>query len=233
VLVAAAVCPHPPLLVPELGVGLGAEIDDLRHECTRVVDAVCATAVDQLFVIGAAVGAKARSFSPWAPGSGVDDVIVDVPEALPLPLLVGAHLTRGRARSFVVVDPSTDAADCADLGRELAASADRVAFLVMGDGSARHDVKAPGYVDARAAEWDRTVHDAFRAADFQAVASLDPALADELMCLGRAPWQVLAGAATGIDLATAHASLSVPFGVGYFVARWSLEAGDRATSANS
>lgn len=232
-LVAAAGCPHPPLLVPEVGVGLGAEIDDLRRECARVVDEVYTAEPEQLFVVGAAVGASARSFAPWAPGSGVERVPVDVPEPLPLPLLVGAHLTRGRARSFVVVDPDNDPADCLDLGRELAASADRVALLVMGDGSARHDVKAPGYIDPRASEWDETVHNAFRAADFQVLASLDPALADELMCTGRAPWQVLAGAATDVALRTAHATLNIPFGVGYFVARWSLEAGDGAPAANT
>ena len=36
-LVAAAVCPNPPLLVPELGIGLGPEIDALRTECAAVV----------------------------------------------------------------------------------------------------------------------------------------------------------------------------------------------------
>jgi hypothetical protein len=232
VLVAAAVCPHPPLLVPEVGVGVGAEIDDLRRLCARVVDDLCAAEADQLFIVGAAVGASARSFVPWAPGSGVDLVGVDVPEPLPLPLLVGAWLTRGRARSFVVVDPDNEPADCLDLCRDLAGAAGRVALLVMGDGSARHDVKAPGYVDSRAPEWDQTVHDAFRAADFGGLATLDPRLAEELLCTGRAPWQVLAGAATGVALDTAHASSSVPFGVGYFVARWSLEAGEGAPSAN-
>jgi hypothetical protein len=220
-LVAAAACPHPPLLVPEVGVGLGAEIDDLRQLCARVVDDLYAAEADQLFVVGAAVGAPTRSFAPWAPGSGVEGVGVDVPEPLPLPLLVGAWLTRGRPRSFVVVDPHNEPADCLDLGRDLAAAAGRVALLVMGDGSARHDAKAPGYVDPRGPEWDQTVHDAFRSADFQALASLDPLRAEELLCTGRAPWQVLAGAATGVVLGTDHASSTVPFGVGYFVARWS------------
>lgn len=229
-LVAAAVCPHPPLLVPEVGVGLGKEIDDLRRKCAEAVEDLYAAQPDQLFVVGAAVGEPARSFAPWAPGSDAGGV--DVPEPLPLPLLVGAHLTRGRSRSFVVVDRDNDPGDCLDLGRELAAAADRVALLVMGDGSARHDVKAPGYVDPRAPEWDRKVRIAFEEADLQALTSLDPTLADELMCSGRAPWQVLAGAATGVALRTDGATSSIPFGVCYFVARWSLKAGDGALSAN-
>ena len=229
-LVAAAVCPHPPLLVPEVGIGLGAEIEELRNLCSQVADDVCAVGADQLFVVGAAVGVPAQSFAPWAPGAGAGTV--DVPEPLPLPLLVGAHLTGGRRRSFVVVDPSTDPGECAELGSELAASADRVALLVMGDGSARDDVKAPGYVDPQAPAWDQTVHNAFQAADFPALTALDPTVADELLCTGRAPWQVLAGAATGVALRTELAALRVPFGVGYFVARWSLEAGNGASSAN-
>lgn len=231
-LVAAAVCPHPPLLVPAVGVGLGADIDDLRQDCARVVDALCSVDADRLYVVGAAIGSPASSFAPWAPGSPDAALTIDVPEPLPLPLLVGAHLTRGRPRSFVVVDPDNEPADCLDLGRELAASAERVALLVMGDGSARHDVKAPGYIDARAPVWDEKVLDTFRAADFRALAELDPTLADELLCSGRAAWQVLAGAATGVGLGTDEATSRIPFGVCYFVARWSLKAGDGAPSAN-
>ena len=231
-LVAAAVCPHPPLLVPEVGVGLGANIEDLRRQCSQVVDDLCAVPADVLFIVGAAIGEPARSFAPWAPGSAAAGVRIDVPEPLPLPLLVGAWLTRGRIRSFVVVDPDEEPADCLDLGRELTAAAERVALLVMGDGSARHDVKAPGYVDPRAPEWDETVHEAFAAGDFGALAALDPALGTDLLSAGRAPWQVLAGAATGVVLRTDHTAFSAPYGVGYFVARWSLEAGEGALPAN-
>jgi aromatic ring-opening dioxygenase LigB subunit len=150
---------------------------------------------------------------------------------LPLPLLVGGLLTRGRSRSFVVVDPATEATDCVEIGRDLAAAADRVALLVMGDGAARHDVKAPGYVDPRAPDWDRAVHDIFRSGDVSALEGLDQVLADELLCAGRAPWQVLAGAATGLALNTETATLTAPFGVGYHVARWAIAAGSGASTA--
>jgi hypothetical protein len=181
-----------------------------------------AAAADRLFVVGAAIGTPARSFAPWAPASAPDnELAVDLPEPLPLPLLVGGYLTRGRPRSFVVVDPDCEPADCLELGRDLADAAERVALLVMGDGSARHDVKAPGYIDPRAADWDRVAHDIFASGDLAALAALDPALAEELLCAGRAPWQVLSGAASGVALATGCADLSMPFGVGYHVARWS------------
>ena len=127
---------------------------------------------------------------PW----GVDEPI-DVPEPLPLSLLVGAWLTAGQVRSFVVVDDDLGPADCAALGRELAESAARVALLVMGDGSARHSEKAPGYLDDRAAGFDDELHTALATADLDALARLDPAVARSLLVAGRAPWQVLVGAA--------------------------------------
>jgi hypothetical protein len=228
VLVAAAVCPHPPLLVPEVGVGLGSEIDELRAQCRVAAAAVTTAAADRVFVVGAAIGRPAASFAPWAPGSAADGMPVDVPEPLPLPLLVGAHLTRGTLRSFVVIDPTTGADDCVELGRELAATSARVALLVMGDGAARHDVKAPGYVDPRAGDWDRGVHEIFAAGDLVALARLDPALADDLLCAGRAPWQVLAGAVGDGRVTTEAAILTVPFGVGYHVAHWGAGAGNEA-----
>ena len=167
-LVAAAVCPHPPLLVPELGVGLGPEIDTLRAECADVVHRLHAAGPDLMFVVGAGGGLIATSFAPWGA-----DVPVDVPEPLPLSVLVGGYLTRGTQRSFAVVDPAGGSDDCAALGAELAAVAERVVMLVMGDGSARHDEKAPGYIDARAPEWDETVHSALVNGDTSALLALD------------------------------------------------------------
>jgi hypothetical protein len=221
-LVAAAVCPHPPLLVPEIGVGLGEQVDELRRECARAVRSLAHAAPDLTYVVGASVGEAAGSFAPWAPGSGVAHLVVDVPEPLPLSLLVGAHLTRGTRRSFVVVDPSTGPDDCAELGRELAATGDRVALLVMGDGSARHDVKAPGYIDERAPLWDQHVHELFAAGDLAALDTLDPTLGDELLCAGRAAWQVLGGAVGSQQVHANSATLQMPFGVGYHVAHWTL-----------
>ena len=222
------------MLVPAVGVGLGPEVGALRTRCAEVVDNLWSAGADRLFVVGAAVGAPARSLAPWAPSAAASDVLaVDVPEPLPLPLLIGGYLTRGRIRSFVVVDADSAPADCFEVGRDLADAAERVALLVMGDGSARHDVKAPGYVDPRAAEWDRQVQEIFVSGDLAALERLDPAIADELLCAGRAPWQVLAGAATGIALRTEHAELSVPFGVGYHLAVWSLVGGDGPASVNS
>ncbi len=214
-LVAAAVCPTPPLLVPDLASGAAAELAGLRDQCHQAVARLTDASPDLLAVVGSDVGPRATSFAPWGAA-----VVVDVPEPLPLPLLVGGWLTRGRVRSFVAVAPDLDPAECAELGAELAAAADRVALLVMGDGAARHTEKAPGYLDPRSAPYDERVTTALREVDFDGLLALDPAEAADLLVAGRGPWQVLAGAARGAGLAARDASFEAPYGVGYHVVTW-------------
>jgi hypothetical protein len=227
VLVAAGVCPHPPLLVP--GVGRAAEVASLRLAAAAIAATVVDARADVVFVVGADTGERQTSFAPWAPGVVVEPP--DVPEPLPLPLLVGAHLTPGRVRSFVVVDRDLPPADCADVGADLATAANRVALLVMGDGAARHSTAAPGYLDERAAGWEDAAHRAFAAADPAGLLDLDPGLGADLLAVGRAPWQVLAGAADEWRPTHVQADLRQPFGVGYHFVTWS-NAGAGASLAN-
>ena len=91
----------------------------------------------------------------------------------------------------------------------------------MGDGSACRTLKAPGYLDERAADFDAQAARALGAADLEALKALDEALAYELKAAGRASWQVLAGAAEGAGLAGQLLYEDAPYGVGYFVAAWS------------
>jgi hypothetical protein len=53
-----------------------------------------------------------------------------------------------------------------------------------------------------------------------ALTALDPEQARELLVVGRAPWQVLAGAAQGAGLEGELLYDAAPYGVGYFVAAW-------------
>ena len=215
-LVAAAVCPHPPVLVPAIASGAAPELDDVRTACREAVAAVYDAASDIVFVVGSDGAQRATTFAPW----GADEP-VEVPEPLPLALLVGGWLTRGRSRSFVVVDDALDPQECAELGRELAEAAGRVALLVMGDGSARHTEKAPGYLDPRAPAYDAEVARALAAGDADALLALDPDEARALMVAGRAPWQVLAGAAASAGPPQVGAGLqAAPYGVGYHVFTW-------------
>ncbi|MET9933159.1 hypothetical protein, partial [Streptomyces sp. NPDC006324] len=198
-LVAAAVCPCPPLLVPEVATGAAPELDAVRAACADAVGLLAAARPDRLYVVGPAADGAGGVFPTGATGSfagfGVDLSVRlgDGPAGdrpLPVPLAVGAWLLdRARWAGAPVeglgVGERTPAEACADTGRGLAASADRVALLVMGDGSACRTVKAPGYLDERAAGFDAEAVRALGAADASALLALDARLAHELKASGR------------------------------------------------
>ena len=151
----------------------------------------------------------------------------DVPaeQALPLSVLVGTWLVAQSKAANLPRTAVTVAADetptaCVELGQELAAGNDRVALLVMGDGSARRSEHSPVHLHPRAELFDSTVAAALDLADCVTLAALDPDLATDLHAAGRAPWQVLAGAAASADLQGALTYHAAPYGVGYFVASW-------------
>lgn len=236
-LVAAAVCPSPPLLLPEVATGAAPELDAARTACADAVGLLAAARPDRLYVVGPADEGAHGVYPAGAKGSfagfGVD-LSVRLGEgpadedARPLPasLAVGAWLL-DRARwadapvEGLAVARSAPVHDCAATGRRLAASAGRVALLVMGDGSACRTVKAPGYLDERAAGFDAEAARALGAADAAALLALDAGQAEELRAAGRAPWQVLAGAAEDAGLDGRLLFEDAPYGVGYFVATWS------------
>lgn len=138
-LVAAAVCPHPPLLVPEVAGAASAELDELRAACDRAVARLLAAEPDRIVLLGcgpatATFGAAAHGsfhrygirrrvpLSPADPRERTDAAAVG-PARLPLSLTVGAWLL-GRAgtalpRSAVAVAADEPAARCAALGAGL------------------------------------------------------------------------------------------------------------------
>ncbi|MFG3246153.1 class III extradiol dioxygenase subunit B-like domain-containing protein [Streptomyces sp. NPDC048187] len=238
-LVAAAVCPCPPLLVPEVAAGAAPELDSARAACTDALGVLAASRPDRLVVVGPADSAGPEVYPPGARGSfrgfGVDVAVslgaVDGEEEergadLPYGLAVGAWLLTRTGWADAPVDAlgvgeGLPAERCAAVGREVAARAGRTALLVLGDASACRTLKAPGYLDERAAPFDAAVGRALGAADLAALAALDVALSRELKVSGRAPWQVLAGAAEDTDLTGALLYEDAPYGVGYLVATWS------------
>ncbi|MFG3056034.1 hypothetical protein ACGFZP_34490 [Kitasatospora sp. NPDC048239] len=230
-LVAAAVCPCPPLLVPEVAAGAAAELEPLRRACDEALAALLAAGPELVVVVG--TGPEAEVWTEGGAGSfhryGVPLVArlpsggVEGPE-LPPALTVGAWLLE-RAGAALPTHACAVPADApADrmlgLGQGLAGLADRVGLLVMGDGSACRSVKAPGYLDERAEGFDAALAAALGSADLAALGALDVALAAELKVEGRAPWQVLAGAAEGAGLAARLGYQEAPYGVGYLVASW-------------
>ncbi|MER6277796.1 class III extradiol dioxygenase subunit B-like domain-containing protein [Streptomyces sp900105245] len=236
-LVAAAVCPCPPLLVPEVAAGAAPELDAARAACADALGVLAAARPDLLVVLGPAEQSGRGPFPQGTPGSfrgfGVDVAVrlgaapETVPEReLPPSLAVGAWLLERTGWADAPIEglgigEPLAPERCDEVGREIGARAGRVALLVMGDASACRSVKAPGYLDERAAPFDAEVARVLGAADVAGVRALDAELAQELKAAGRAPWQVLAGAAEGADLGGNLLYEDAPYGVGYLVATWS------------
>ncbi|MFJ8309664.1 MULTISPECIES: class III extradiol dioxygenase subunit B-like domain-containing protein [unclassified Streptomyces] len=232
-LVAAAVCPCPPLLVPEVAAGAAPELDVARDACADAVGVLAASRPDLLVVVGPGQGGG--SYRQGAVGSfagfGVDLSVRLGPgepteSELPMSLAVGAWLLERAGwadapMEGLAVDQELAPQLCVGAGEELAARAARVALLVMGDGSACRTLKAPGYLDERAASFDELASAALGAADIRTLTGLDDRLAYDLKVAGRAPWQVLAGAARDADLVGRMLYEDAPYGVGYFVSVWS------------
>jgi len=148
-----------------------------------------------------------------APGSAPD---------LPPPLGIGAWLLTeaGYAGDRILWSVGHDepAVRCADVGAELPGLRERVALLVMADGSARRTLKAPGYFDERSAGFDASVELAIREGELDALLFIDAELARQLMATGRPAWQVLAGALRGHKVTSEVRYCDAPFGVAYLVA---------------
>ncbi|MEU3506307.1 class III extradiol dioxygenase subunit B-like domain-containing protein [Streptomyces longwoodensis] len=246
-LVAAAVCPCPPLLVPEVAAGAAPELDGARAACVDALGVLAAARPDRLVVVGAVDEPGHALFPEGSPGTfrgfGVDlDVRLGRPDpagadlpSLPPSLAVAAWLLQhvnwaDAPVEALAVDQRLAPERCLGIGRETGTREGRVALLVMGDGSACRTLKAPGYLDERAAPFDAEAARALREVDLAALRGLHADLAHELQASGRAPWQVLAGAAEGAQGAQGAGGAGLggtllyddaPYGVGYLVAAWS------------
>lgn len=222
-LVAVAVVPQTPLLVPEIAAGAAGELDALR---TAAVDAVrdVTAGADQVVVLAPGprsasygeVPADFRAFGyQGADEAAGDDSPVRPGSALPLGawLLDAAGVTL--ARSFQETDGA--AVDVPANGR--------TALVVLADGSAKRDATAPGYVDERAVPYDAAIATALAAGDVDALATLDCGLAADLWASGVPALVSLASTTQATGSAVAASYLhheSAPYGVAYWVATWRL-----------
>jgi hypothetical protein len=248
-LIAAAVCPHPPLLIPA---AIGSAASDppptlcaVGDACDVAVRALAAAEPDLIAVVGG--GPVGREYEAGAAGSlrdyGIPVTVGEGEPVLPLSLTVGRWLL-GQAGIGPGLDgqrrdqPGRDqpgcgprvllqaagqrapAGDCLKLGAEIAGRAPRVALLAMGDASARRARDTPGAPDPQAQDYDDEVAEALAAADARWLGRLDPGLDDELMVAGRAAWQVLAGAVAGTRMCGRLLCMANPYGVTYLVASW-------------
>jgi hypothetical protein len=205
-IVAVAGCPNPPLLLTGITGRPVAEVEQLRSACLAAIEVLLTAQPDRVVLVG---------------GVGPDED--DSPDATALSIVVGRQLLAEAGCRLPVEDlviaADSPPADCLRAGRELAAADGSTGLLVMGDGSARRSLKAPGYLDARAAEFDAGVQACLESGRLAELAELDPVLAAELLVAGRAAWQVLAGAVEAAGRSRLHYS-GDPFGVWYPVFSW-------------
>lgn len=229
-MIAAAVVPHPPLLVPDLAGGAAADAAELLAACDAAVANLIAAGPAVLVCVGG--GRDTRRHPADATGSlGGHGVDLRIPAGatglptLPLSLTIGRWLLQRSGWSgrtlWHEVGIAAGVEDCERLGDVLAAEAGPAAgWLVLGDGCRRDDPTG----DSTAAEdFDAAALRALGAADPAALLALDPARAEGLGATGRAAWQVLAGAvgATGPPRGRVRLA-AAPFGVGYLVVEWSV-----------
>jgi len=163
--------------------GAAPDLDPLRTACADAVVALRTSGADRLVVVGTAHATGwldppyGGTFAPWG-----EPVEVGEPgRSLPLSLLVGRWLLDGppdgMLAGMLAVAADTPPAACLALGADAVADGP-VALLVMGDGSARHGERSPGYADPRADLFDRAVAAAVAAGYLAGLAELDQALAD-------------------------------------------------------
>lgn len=192
--------PSPPLLLPGVTGRPVAEVEELRAACLAALGQLRDEAPSEVVVVGAA---EPR----WTADRPLAELVART--------LLGQAGCEVPIRA-VAIEPQLAPDACLALGRTLAGSH----LLVVADGSARRGVKAPGYLDERAAPFDQRILDALRAGDPAGLAGLDARLAAELMVAGRAAWQVMAGAAEGGQWQSEMHYQGDPFGVFYPVAIW-------------
>jgi len=220
-----AICPPAPLLAREL-TGLDPVVPELRQACAAAAERLVKAEPEVIAVVGSARRtavwpADGRlNLAAFGPALGLRDEKTGPP--LPLPLGLGARLLDEGGytgpRLLQSVHFGEPAAACLRLGARLRTLSDRVGLLVMADGSACRSLRAPGYLDPRAAAFDATIADAVRSGDLGPLRAMDHGLARELLADGRPAWQVLAGAMPGRAASTEIHYEADPFGVFYLVA---------------
>lgn len=237
--------PAAPVLVTDVAAGAAYELDGLRAQCDRVLGDVLTDAVDSVVLIapdsrsGCVPVDASETRTGWFPAdawgslrafgvdvrSGLTVRADDGYDVLEYGHVIGAwmldrHGYRGTRRALLVAEG--DGAPAAALLRDAGDEGDSFALLVMGDGSARLSVKAPGYFDPGAQAFDDAVRHALSSGDPRVLAKLDPGAARVQRASGYDGWQAVASVVIneGRSAWRARCHYEAPYGVGYFAASW-------------
>jgi hypothetical protein len=229
-LVAACVLPHPPLFVPEVSVATPDWLAELRAAVADSARRLVSSTPDLVVAVG-----SAQTAGEWDDGAGgtmapygVDVTAGGASPVLPLSLTVAARVLddvgwQGRRR-YVALAAADGADSHAAIGARIAESADRVAMIAMGDGSAKRTTGAPGYFDERSGAFDAAAVAALAGGDAPSLLDISPDIAAELWVAGLPAWQALARALGHDAVVAAQVTYDeAPRGVGYFVVDWTIE----------
>jgi hypothetical protein len=226
---AVAFCPHPPLLVAEVG---QHEPVAVRAPAIAAVRWLVSQPIERIVLLGAA--GEALIYGPGSAGSfagyGID-LSVRLPGAdtdpangpLPLALAVGSWLLGQASWTGATLGLTCDAHAGLPSGAALGAND---GLLVMGDASARRTEKAPGWLDERAADHDAAVSSALASGDPDVLGRLDPDLGSQLLAAGVPAWRAASRLLAGTRWEAEISYDDAPYGVGYLVATWSAPRGD-------
>lgn len=232
-LVSAAVCPHPPLLVQGVGPRHGRRLEVLRDACWSALRELGNASPELLVVVG--VGERTEpeivgvgDFAAY----GVPRQVVlpgHAPDAaagsgMPLSLSVGAWILerdgwRGQVAGASVARTATRD-ECERLGADVAERAERVALLVMADGAPGHADDETPLARSRAGAHDLAFVAAIGSGDPRRILALDDEAAAAAGTDGVKALNVLAGAAADTVFDADVIYDAAPFGVGYTVAVW-------------
>lgn len=247
-LISAAICPHPTMLIPDVAGEASGAWDELRAACTESIRQLripvynpsggSITPVEDEPDLVVIVGGdnETKSFDPsGAYGSLLAQGIcweygwegAGEAQPLPLSLTLGYWLMlTGKGKGMMTADVAFQAItfdaspqECLRLGQELAGRAEKVAMLVIGEGSTCMTAAERRRDPDHTQRYDAEVTRALAHADSEALARLDPS-GFRMTATGRAAWQVLSGAARGHRFrGRLHSSPTRC--QGYFVASWS------------
>lgn len=96
---------------------------------------------------------------------------------------------------------------------------DAEVVLVLADGSAKRSEDAPGYFDPRAHDFDTEIAEALSSGDLATLAELDSDLAQQLWCYDADVLRMLSELHPQATEIQYH---EAPFGVGYWIAQWTM-----------
>lgn len=213
------------MLVPEVAQGAAGDLADVREHCDAAVRGLLAGDPERVTIVGST--AEPRRWDGSAGGTlrgyGIDVRAGGSRLVLPAPLTIGAWLLDRAGWTGDRVQVGVTGSETFDV---------RGPVLVMADGTAKRSDSAPGHVDARAPTYDEAIAQALAEGDAATLAGLDLELAERLWAVGVPALRSLGRSLAGAPVRTARLAYdAAPFGVGYFVAEWELEAEWRGAAA--